>query len=103
MTIQRMLELLEIEHECMLRRAHDDCDRNCADCELVQDDYELHEMYTDVISLLKKQEEIIHCKDCIHWSEEYDRNCMIRQGWFSVSPDYFCASGERKEGGEVDD
>ena len=58
MTIQRMLELLEIEHECMLRGAHDDCDRNCADCELVQDDYELHEMYTDVISLLKKQEAV---------------------------------------------
>lgn len=56
MTIQRMLELLEIEHECMLRGTHDDCDRNCADCELVQDDYELHEMYTDVISLLKEQE-----------------------------------------------
>jgi len=56
LTIQRMLELLEIEHECMLRGAHDDCDRNCCDCELVQDDYELHEMYTDVISLLKKQE-----------------------------------------------
>ena len=42
--------------------------------------------------------EVVHCRDCIHWSEEYDRNCMIRQGWFSVSPDYFCASGERKEG-----
>ena len=58
MTIQRMLELLEIEHECMLRGAHDDCGRNCADCELVQDDYELHEMYTDVIALLKEQEAV---------------------------------------------
>ena len=56
MTIQRMIELLQIEHECMLRGSHDDCDRNCADCELVQDDYDLHEMYTDVIALLKKQE-----------------------------------------------
>ena len=46
----------------------------------------------------KRDEEIIRCKDCIHWSEEYDHNCMIRQGWFSVNPDYFCASGERKEG-----
>ena len=52
-----------------------------------------------IVELLKEQEEIIHCKDCIHWSEEYDHNCMIRQGWFSVSPDYFCASGNRKEGG----
>lgn len=56
MTIQRMIELLQIEHECMLRGAHDDCDRNCADCGLVQDDDELHEMYTDVIDLLKEQE-----------------------------------------------
>ncbi len=55
MTIQRMIELLEIEHECMLRGAHDDCDRNCADCELVQDDGDLHEMYTNVIALLKEQ------------------------------------------------
>jgi len=55
MTIHRMVELLEIEHECMLRGAHDDCNRNCADCELVQDDGDLHEMYTNVIALLKEQ------------------------------------------------
>lgn len=55
MTIQRMIELLEIEHECMLRRAHDDCDRNCVDCELVEDDGDLHEMYTNVIAMLKEQ------------------------------------------------
>lgn len=67
MTIQRMIELLEIEHECMLRGAHDDCDRNCADCELVQDDWELHEMYTNVISVLKEQEP----KTPIHIHEEY--------------------------------
>ena len=56
MSINRMVELLEIEHTCMLRGAHDDCDRNCADCELVQDDNELHEMYTNVISMLKERE-----------------------------------------------
>lgn len=54
MTIQRIIELLEIEHECILRNSHDDCDRNCADCDLVQDDGDLHEMYTDVIALLKE-------------------------------------------------
>jgi hypothetical protein len=53
-----MIELLEIEHECILRNSHDDCDRDCADCDLVQDDEELHEMYTDVIALVKKQEPI---------------------------------------------
>lgn len=56
MTIKRMIELLEIEHECMLRGSHDDCDRNCADCELVRDDGVLHEMYTNVIALMKEQE-----------------------------------------------
>ena len=56
MTIQRMIKLLEIEHECMLRGSHDNCDRLCEDCELVQDDHELHEMYTNVISLLKEQQ-----------------------------------------------
>lgn len=54
MKIARMIELLKIEHECMLRGAHDDCDRNCADCELVQDDGELHEMYTNVIGILEE-------------------------------------------------
>lgn len=63
MTIERMIELLEIEHECMLRGAHDDCDRKCADCELVQEDDELHEMYTNVVWLLKEQEEQIKNRD----------------------------------------
>ena len=69
MTIQRMLELLEIEHECMLRGSHDDCDRNCANCELVQDDGDLHEMYTDVIALLKEQN-WVKCSD--RMPEEHD-------------------------------
>ena len=58
MTIERMIELLEIEHECMRRGAHDECDRDCARCELVQDDHDLDEMYTGVIALLKKHEAV---------------------------------------------
>ena len=56
MTIARMVELLAFEHACMLRNSHGDCDRCCENCNLVQDDGELHEMYTDVIALLKAQE-----------------------------------------------
>ena len=38
--------------------------------------------------------ELIRCKDCKH----YDGNeCMIRMGWFPVSPEWFCADGKRKE------
>lgn len=53
MTIDRMIELLKIEHDCMLRKSHGECDGKCEACELVQDDGELHEMYTDVIELLE--------------------------------------------------
>ena len=56
MSKQRMIELLEIEHECMMRKSHNDCDSVCQNCELVQDDKDLHEMYTNVIVLLKAQE-----------------------------------------------
>lgn len=55
MTIERMIELLDIEHECMLRNSHDACDSHCGVCDLAQDDGELHEMYIDVIALLKTQ------------------------------------------------
>ena len=58
MTVDRMIELLNSEHDCMLRNSHDDCNRDCANCDLVQDDGELHDMYTSVISLLKAQEPI---------------------------------------------
>ena len=58
MTSKRMIELLETEHECMLRASHNDCDRNCENCELVQDDNELHEMYTNVINIVKANSHI---------------------------------------------
>lgn len=40
---------------------------------------------------------IVRCKDCMYWSkEEYYHHCIIRQGWFPVKPDWFCADGERR-------
>ena len=56
MTIDRMVELLKIEHECMLRKSHGDCNGQCEDCELVQDDGALHEMYENVIGLVEGME-----------------------------------------------
>ena len=82
MTIQRMIELLEIEHECMLRGSHDDCDRNCADCELVQDDSDLHEMYTNVIALMKEQEPIL----LENQHKPYGINTNANSPWISRCP-----------------
>lgn len=58
MTVERMIELLKIEKECVLRNASGECNRYCAGCDLLQDDTELHEMYTEVIALLKVQEPV---------------------------------------------
>lgn len=55
MTTKRMIELLEIEHKCMLRKSHGDCDGDCENCDLVQDDMELHEMYINVIDILQNK------------------------------------------------
>lgn len=58
MTVERMIELLETEKECVLRNASGECNRYCAGCDLLQDDTKLHEMYTEVIALLKAQEPV---------------------------------------------
>ena len=58
MTLERMIELLDIEHACVRRNKLGICNRKCGDCELAQNDEELLEMYTDVIGLLKEQEPI---------------------------------------------
>ena len=53
MTRQRMVELLEIEKECVRRNGCGECNRACHICDLLQDDTELHEMYEEVIALVK--------------------------------------------------
>jgi len=108
METKRIIELLEIEHECMLKGSHGDCDRKCEDCELVQDDWELHEMYTDAIALLKEQPEIVRCKDCrqaVLTTIGEVKYCKYWQGdedgTYGGDPlyldsDFYCAAGERR-------
>lgn len=50
MELTRAIELLEIERECATR----DCDRDCANCELVQDRDELVTMYNTVIAQIRR-------------------------------------------------
>lgn len=56
MTKDRALELLKIEHECVLRNENG-CDRDCANCDLVQETDELLEMYKFVIEFLNHAKE----------------------------------------------
>lgn len=49
MELTRAIELLEIERECVMR----DCNRDCANCDLVQDRDELVTMYNTVIAQVR--------------------------------------------------
>lgn len=53
MELNRVLELMKIETEC-IKRANT-CDRNCAKCELVQKDTDLLEAYGEVIDMLEAE------------------------------------------------
>lgn len=58
MKIDRVLELLKIERECVTRQSPCNeksklCDRNCGECDISQNDLELIEMYDFVISMIE--------------------------------------------------
>ena len=55
MKIERMIELLKIEQECIARNIAGACDRNCGDCDLAQPDEALHQMYADVVWILEEK------------------------------------------------
>ena len=50
MDIDRVIELMGIEQRCVIRA--DSCDRDCAKCDLVQDEGELIRAYDKVIEWL---------------------------------------------------
>lgn len=50
MDIDRAIELMEIEQQCVIRS--DSCGRDCAQCDLVQNDKELIQAYDKVIEWL---------------------------------------------------
>ena len=54
MTYQRAYELMNIEHECVLRNSYQECNRNCENCDLVQKDTDLIEAYVMAKIALKK-------------------------------------------------
>lgn len=51
MTKDEVIKYLKIERECISR----DCDRNCGECDLVQEQETLLETYNSAIALLENQ------------------------------------------------
>lgn len=52
--MKRTLELLEIEKKCILRNENHECNRDCANCDLVQETGDLLEAYDMAINSLKE-------------------------------------------------
>lgn len=53
MKINRLLELLKVERTCVQRNHDALCNRDCENCDLVQNDFELIEAYDAVISIFE--------------------------------------------------
>lgn len=51
MTKDKIIKYLKIERECISR----DCDRNCGECDLVQEQETLLDAYDSAIALLENQ------------------------------------------------
>jgi len=51
MTKNEVIRILKIERECISR----DCDRNCGECDLVQEQETLLNAYNSAITLLENQ------------------------------------------------
>lgn len=51
MTKNEVIRILKIERECISR----DCDRNCGECDLVQEQETLLDAYNSTIALLENQ------------------------------------------------
>ena len=51
-SVDRTLELMRIEKQCILRNENKDCDRKCESCDLVQETSELLQAYDKVIEII---------------------------------------------------
>lgn len=55
MTNEEAVKIIKTELECIKRNDGTDCDRNCADCDLVMEDTDIKEALGMAIKLLRKE------------------------------------------------
>ncbi len=77
-----IIKYLKIERECISR----DCDRNCGQCDLVQEQETLLNVYNNAINIIKQS---ITCEECMYdapyhycckcecGEHEFCRNCNV--------------------------
>lgn len=93
MNLDKLIETLQIERECVSR----DCNRDCGNCDLVQDRDFLLTVYDETIDALKHQPRIVQCKDCVHW-DEWEGTAPRRGSCMAFhtlqNANFYCAEGK---------
>ena len=52
MTLERVIEVLECEKQCVIRNIEKQCNRDCAKCDLLQPDMDIVIAYKYALSVL---------------------------------------------------
>lgn len=85
--MDKVIKGLQIERECVSR----DCDRNCGQCDLVQDRDWLLSVYDDALTLLKDRE-----TNPVEPIEEIVNNVLLwhcgKCGFYLGPNDHFCSN-----------
>lgn len=94
MKTERILELLECERQCILRNSLETCNRDCINCDLLQDSDALLDMYDEVMSIISAQ------RPRVMSLEASEQEWLEATLWFEVkgkkaTPCMYTARGER--------
>lgn len=86
---------------CLKNIDQQDCPNDCpylSDCSKYENRVVFQPLMRDALALLKEQDAVVRCKDCIYWKNETLRGnypswlpCMDIQ----TRSDFYCADGER--------
>lgn len=72
MTVEKAIELMENEKECVIKA--DTCDKDCTKCELLRNTKDLLSTYDMAIHALEMQKKLAEYSgmDICNWVEDYD-------------------------------
>lgn len=87
--------------ECIFLHEHPDDDAGCLECPYRPDEKgtcpTMIPFLKDVLELLKEQETVVRCKDCVYYNSEPDcHGDYCDKIHWSKGPDWFCADGVRR-------
>lgn len=57
MTLEKLINLMQIERECITRNEHHNCNRDCENCNLVQNTDTLIKAYDKTIAILTEMKQ----------------------------------------------